>query len=342
MGNRRRLGLWLACIILIPVSLRGAATITIINADMPGVGFNDPTATAPVGGNPGTTLGQQRLNVFEAAAAKWGANLNSTVPISVEAKWEPLTCMPSSAVLGSAGANDIVRDFPNAPVAGHWYSAALANKFAGIDLIPGDPDIIARFNVNLGNPGCLTGVFFYLGLDNNHGSNIDLYTVVLHELAHGLGFQTFTNGMTGVQCCNPGPFFPSIWDAFIFDNTTNKTWDQMTPAERVASAKNTGQLVWNGANVTGDVPLVLQPSGGGFTGADPQGRAQLYAPNPYQGGSSVSHYDIALSPNQLMEPAINANLTHEVTRPNDLTFALFRDIGWDGPKRRTGQITSQD
>jgi len=337
MGNRRRLGLWLACIILIPVSLRGAATITIINADMPGVGFNDPTPTAPVGGNPGTTLGQQRLNVFQAAAAKWGANLTSTVTILVRAEWLPLPCMANSAVLGSAGAHDVVRDFPNAPVAGHWYSVALANKFAGIDLVPESADIDAQFSVNLGNPGCLTGVFFYLGLDNNHQSNIDLYTVVLHELAHGLGFQTYTNGMTGGQVSG----FPSIWDAFIFDNTTNKTWDQMTPAERVASAKNTGQLVWNGANVTGDVPLVLQPSGGSFIGADPQGRARLYAPDPYQGGSSVSHFDTVLTPNQLMEPSINSNLTHEVTRPNDLTFALFRDIGWD-PKRRTGQITSQD
>jgi hypothetical protein len=29
-----------------------------------------------------------------------------------------------------------------------------------------------------------------------------------------------------------------------------------------------------------------------------------------------------------MEPAINADLTHEVTAPIDLTYALLRDIGW--------------
>ena len=38
-----------------------AATITIVNANEPGVGFNDPTPALPVGGNNGTTLGQQRL-----------------------------------------------------------------------------------------------------------------------------------------------------------------------------------------------------------------------------------------------------------------------------------------
>ena len=42
----------------------GAATITIV----PGAGFDDPTVVDPVGGNPGTTLGEQRLIVVEFAA----------------------------------------------------------------------------------------------------------------------------------------------------------------------------------------------------------------------------------------------------------------------------------
>jgi hypothetical protein len=54
----------------------------------------------------------------------------------------------------------------------------------------------------------------------------------------------------------------------------------------------------------------------------------MYAPDPYQPGSSVSHWDTSLFPNQLMEPAINADLTHEVTPPQDLTFPLLLDIGW--------------
>src|SRR5688572_21198198 len=63
-------------------------------------------------------------------------------------------------------------------------------------------------------------------------------------------------------------------------------------------------------------------------GADPEGRARLYAPNPLVGGSSVSHYDSVASRNLLMEPAINPDLTHEVSAPDDLTLELFRDIGW--------------
>ena len=28
----------------------------------------------------------------------------------------------------------------------------------------------------------------------------------------------------------------------------------------------------------------------------------MYSPNPFQSGSSVSHYDISMTPNQLMKP----------------------------------------
>lgn len=54
----------------------------------------------------------------------------------------------------------------------------------------------------------------------------------------------------------------------------------------------------------------------------------MYTPNPYQSGSSVSHYTTAAKRNQLMEPAINADLTHSPKLPLDLTFELLKDIGW--------------
>ena len=58
------------------------------------------------------------------------------------------------------------------------------------------------------------------------------------------------------------------------------------------------------------------------------GFVRLYSPNPAAPGSSVSHWDPSLLPNQLMEPFINQDLTHSVKPPQDLTFPLLRDIGW--------------
>ena len=57
-------------------------------------------------------------------------------------------------------------------------------------------------------------------------------------------------------------------------------------------------------------------------------RVKLFTPNPFQGGSSVSHWDTTAFRHQLMEPAINGDLTQSVVPPIDLTVPLFLDIGW--------------
>jgi hypothetical protein len=261
MGPAKRFGLGrLAATLALACGVAAgaqAATITIINLNAPGIGFNDPTPVAPVGGNTATTLGQQRLLAFQHAAGIWGATLTSSVAIRVGASFEALSCTADSAVLGSAGANDIYADFPNAPKARTWYPSALASKLAGTDQsAPADPHIVARFNSRLGLfPDCMPGSGFYLGLDNQPGGQIDLVTVLLHELAHGLGFQTFTDDATGQQANG----VPSIWDYFLLDNRSNKLWVEMTDAERMASSTSGNGLSWSGPNVTAAVPQVLAP-----------------------------------------------------------------------------------
>src|SRR6266404_5341583 len=436
----------------------GQATINIENGDAAGVGFNDTTSATPVGNNNGTTVGAQRLIAFQYAASIWGATISSAPSITIHASWSStMTCTTSSGILGSAGnAGNIYRDFSGA-VPGFWYGNALANALSGTDRNGSSPEINATFNLNLGTSTCLTSLHWYYGLDNNHGSTgVDLVAVLIHEFAHGLGFQTYTNSSTGAQAFG----FPSIYDRFLFDNTAGKTWAQMTTdAERQASAINTNNLVWNGPQVTSDVPIVLtgtpqlrvnSPSSitGNYTvgtadfgshlsssgvtggvvqatpndgcsaiggaasgrialidrgnctfvsktknaqdagavcviivdnvssssppgmsgsdptitiptvsitmangntikaqlgsgvnatlrtdptstaGADSSGHALMYAPNPYKAGSSVSHWDESETPNQLMEPSINNDLTHSVTTPQDLTLSLLKDLGW--------------
>jgi hypothetical protein len=238
-------------------SAHAAANIVIVNKNAPGVGFNDPSPVAPVGGNPGATLGQQRLNAFQRAADLWGATLTSSVTIRIGASFEPLSCTANSAVLGSAGANEIWSDFSNAPRAKTWYPSALASKLAGEDVAtPGEPHIVARFNSRLGLfPDCLPGSGFYLGLDRNFGNQIDLVTVLLHEFAHGLGFQTFTDDETGAQIQD----LPSIWDYYLLNNRTNRSWVESTAAERAQSAVTWRGLSWNGPRVTAAVAQLLAP-----------------------------------------------------------------------------------
>lgn len=228
-----------------------AAAIEVINIDAPNLGFNDATAAAPVGGNAGTTLGEQRQIVFSFVADFWGRRLRSDVPIQVLATFDALECDAGGAVLGAAGAWNLIRDFPNAGRTGTWYPSALANKLAGVRIIASnDPfdsaDIIAFFNGNLGKPGCLNGISFYLGLDGKAAPNqIDLLTTVLHEVGHGLGFQNFTDEATGEQLAG----FPSIWDHLLLDPAQGRDWTQMNNQERVLSAITPRNLVWNGRAV---------------------------------------------------------------------------------------------
>jgi hypothetical protein len=73
-------------------------------------------------------------------------------------------------------------------------------------------------------------------------------------------------------------------------------------------------------------------------------RPLLYAPDPDEPGSSISHWDTSATPNLLMEPNINGDLGHEV----DLTLPVLRDLGWSSdavpaPAPRSGPArTSAD
>ena len=111
-----------------------AAPFVLVNTDAPGTGFNDPTPATPVGGNTGTTVGEQRLIAYGRALQLWGSVLKSNVPIVVLGSFSPRNCTATGGTLASAGAWNVEVNFPNAPLANHWYHAALANSLAGTDI----------------------------------------------------------------------------------------------------------------------------------------------------------------------------------------------------------------
>ena len=299
-----------------------AATITIVNADGPGEGFNDATAATPEGGNSGTTRGQQRLNVFNQAAAIWGAFLDSPIPTAVTSRFDPLFCDPFfGATLGQAGPTTAQVITGGIGGSGTLFPAALANKILGNDANGATAEIETAFNSGI-DSNCLgNGTRFYYGLDNATPSGtVNLLVVVLHELAHGLGSLSFT-GQSGAFVGG----VPDIWARFQFDRSVGLLWSQMTDAQRAASATNTNNVLWDGANVR---------IGSGFLTAarDASGRVELFTPNPFATGSSVSHWNSTASPNLLMEPAINAGLPLTL----DLTRQQMRDIGWSRDSDNNG------
>src|SRR5262245_12252609 len=196
------------------------ATVTIINNNAAGVGFNDPTPRAPVGGNPGMTLGDQRLFIFQTAADIWGSILTSPVPILVRAQFAAQTCTATSATLGSTGVLSCHRDFAGAPFPGTWYPQSLGNRLFGADLNAASPDMNTTLNLSI-DSGCFgPGLVWYYGSDGLEGVNIEMLPVALHEIGHGLGCTTTTSGTTG----NYASGFPHIYDRFLMDNTLGLHW----------------------------------------------------------------------------------------------------------------------
>lgn len=243
------------------------ATFVIKVTDDPGVGFNDTTPVAPVGGNAGTTLGKQRLIVFQAAADAWGRVLESDVPIEIDASFAPLECTGGGAVLGQA-APYAIRNSSSLPTRDS-YPVALANKLVGRDLFPNDPDIRAEFNGGLKE--CM-GIDWYYGLDSQKGEDeSDLLTTVMHELTHGLGFSSGVKPDTGEFSGGVA----SVFSKNVLDTATNKYWSAMTDAERKASFQNARKVVWDGKRVQavagwylakGNPVVEVSPALGSFTG----------------------------------------------------------------------------
>jgi hypothetical protein len=211
-----------------------------------GSGFQDPRATEPVGGNPGTTLGEQRRRAVEHAFSLWSARLDSKVPIEIAFEFEAFGCKNGSTVLGGASAAGAFGDFPAAQ-SGLVYVSALANSRAGRDLDPQEPDIIAHFNSSVDRE-CQTATGgFYYGFDGKAGEAIDFVQVVLHELAHGLGITSLIDLDTGES------IIPDAVDSFsarIRDLDLDKPWSALTAAERRASATRVRRIVWDGPEAT--------------------------------------------------------------------------------------------
>lgn len=297
----------------------GAVTITVKNLDDPGEGFNDPTAVAPVGGNSGTTRGQQRLKVFQYAAGAWGLRLAGTIPVVIGATFEPLFGDELWAVLGGAGPTTVHAGFGGAERADTWFVAAVANQQDGRDLNDigvsgGQAEVGAVFSSTVDGPVVLGDISFYYGLDGKPpGKDIDFLTVVLHEIGHGLGFLDLLD--------ETGAKFNDKDDAYMVwledPNISPKALSAMTDAKREMAMTDSGNLLWFG-------PAVKAASGFLTSARRPDGRVQMYAPDPYEPGSSVSHFDVAVSPNELMEPFATTAI-----RDLRLTIALLDDVGWN-------------
>lgn len=256
-------------------------------------------------GEPCYTFPEEAKAAFNAAADIWANILVSDVPITIKACWATLD---SASILGYAGGQPEEYDFLGATRSNTVYVGALANALAGSDLSP-DPDMHITYNSSFD---------WYYGTDGNTPSDqVDLVTVVLHEIAHGLNFSGSMNYSSGNGSWGYGVSYPNIFDVFIRDGSANQlieTSSYSNPSTALGTALTSDNLWFHGTKA-------MEANGG-----QP---VKIYAPSSWAPGSSYAHLDYTTfnnTVNQLMIYAVSQG--ESVHDPGAVTRGLLQDLGW--------------
>ncbi len=242
---------------------------------------------------------------YEKAMSLWSKYLYSSQPIKIKATWTSL----SSGVLAVTGATRIYKNFQNAPYQNVWYPASLAEAISGKNLNDNDFEIEMKINSNMN---------WYYGIDGkSQAGKFDLITVVMHEIAHGLGFSSsfkLVNSSTQGQYGQSGSNY--IYDMFL---------------------QNAGKIKLTNSGVFGNPSTDLKTALTGnaiYFGLRNSSYAnflpKLYAPSAFNEGSSISHFDESYypqgNPNSLMSPNVRSAEVNQ--NPGDLLLRCLQDMGW--------------
>jgi len=248
----------------------------------------------------------QAQMAFQAAVDIWASLVWSPVPIVIDASWEPL----DPRLLSDASSTLMVRDFPGAPRPGTWYVSALANALSWADLSPSVSDIDANFNS--------AGVAWYFGTDGHPPpGQYDLETVVLHEIAHGLGFgKSMAVNLAGIGSWGHGTTSPFLYDRFTQNGSGTGLLLFPNKSSSLGSQLESNNVFFSGAFANA------------ANGGSP---IKLYAPSPWENGSSISHFDETTNPpgnpNSLMTPILAT--AESIHSPGRIVLGVLQDLGWN-------------
>lgn len=281
--------------------------------------FGDFNNLSVAGSEPGATFvvtyngfSAEAQAAFQAAVNIWANTISSPFPIRINATFTSL----DSGVLGSTRASVLCLTNSGAP--NTYYVMALAHKIdgnssCGTGLVSHEME--ASFNSNFANWDFGTGGIGVSGRYN-------FMTVVLHEIAHGLGVTGSFTSQGGVARLNSLPF---IYDRFSISGDGRHLLEFPQPSTDLHAQLIADNTYLNGTSSTA-------ANGGQNVKLETHHFTEFYrvtSDNGWRQGSSYSHIDdihYTATPNGLMTWALGTNEVY--TDPGPIVKGMLRDLGW--------------
>jgi hypothetical protein len=268
------------------------STFDITYPDAVGSGFNDARE------------GEARRRALEAALAAWSKVIQGTVTIKVSASMEEIDDGDDdedTTVLAVAGPVEFwLRDGHAVPSSLEWQ----LKKRRSAD--GEDADIEVLVNSEADWDYAVNGVAA-------RGKASFVYTLI-HEIGHGLGFVDSYDIEIG-DYANEVPF---VYDTFL--NRSSNARHRLTDrtGDQAIEDMQSGDLFFDGPNAVEASRRSIRPLP----------MIKLYAPNPYEQGSSISHVDQETYSDfrtGLMTPIDFGSGTDKI---DTLTLAIMKDLGY--------------
>ncbi len=270
------------------------------------IGFSDSAKTA-----------------FQYAVDIWETMIYSPIPIHMQARWNSL----DEGVLGSCGPYIFFENFDAAHYKDRYYPVALVEKMEGEEITDSSfPDMIAQFNKDLDN--------WYFGTDGQTpAGKYDFVTIVLHEIAHGLGFTGFFETTNNTASYGGNLPIPGVFDEFVADAQQRILVD-------TANYENNSEELYDA--LTGRILYHKSPTA--KASQQPNQFPRLYAPNPFDEGSSIYHLNEITyrtgNENSLMTPFADTGAANH--DPGPLTMGIFADMGWQFISIKHDELTDTE
>ena len=220
------------------------------------------------------------------------------IPITLDVVWEDV---PGN-VIGFAGAGAWRANLSFHPEPNKWYPEALTNEYKGSQHnSSADIDVTLDSSAN-----------WYFGTDGNPPWNqIDLVTVIIHEVSHGLGFTGTANSNGTASGTTLGWLnWPNIYDPYVEDGNGVQTLSLPNNSTTLLNALTSDDLYFSGIYTNG--------SNGGTP-------PKIKSDSPYVQGSSYSHLSAEYADETMRSFVVTGDAIHTL---DTLGISMMRDMGW--------------